>query len=93
VTDPRIFVRPSTLAEVFAFVGELERRPIARLVGPGPAHLEVFRRLCEADDAAGRLVADARHEAVAIEHGCTLVSTDADFDRFPGLRWRHSLRP
>lgn len=93
VTNPRIFVRPSTLAEVFAFVGELERRPTARVVGPGPAHLEIFRRLCEAADAAGRLVADAQHAAVAIEHGCTLVSTDADFDRFPDLRWRHPLRP
>jgi predicted nucleic acid-binding protein len=38
------------------------------------------------------LVADAQHAAVAVEHGCTLVTTDADFDRFPGLRWRHPLR-
>ena len=30
---------------------------------------------------------------VAIEHGCTMVSTDSDFDRFPGLRWQHPLRP
>jgi predicted nucleic acid-binding protein len=30
---------------------------------------------------------------VAVEHGCTLVTTDSDFDRFPDLRWRHPLRP
>jgi len=42
--------------------------------------------------ARGKLVADAQHAAVAIEHGCTMVSTDSDFDRFPGLRWRHPLR-
>jgi hypothetical protein len=30
---------------------------------------------------------------VAVEHGCTMVSTDSDFDRFPGLRWQHPLRP
>jgi predicted nucleic acid-binding protein len=29
--------------------------------------------------------------AVAIEHGCEFVSTDRDFRRFPGLRWRHPL--
>jgi len=92
VTNPRVFRRPSTLAEAFAFVGELERRPTARLIGPGPAHLEIFRRLCESSDAAGKLVADAQHAAVAIEHGCTLVTTDSDFDRFPELRWRHPLR-
>ena len=92
VTNPRIFRRPSTLEEAFAFVGELERRPTARLIGPGHAHLEIFRRLCESAGAAGKLVADAQHAAVALEHGCTLITTDSDFDRFPGLRWRHPLR-
>ena len=29
---------------------------------------------------------------MAVEHGCILVTTDADFDRFPGLRWQHPLR-
>jgi predicted nucleic acid-binding protein len=28
-----------------------------------------------------------------VEHGCTMVSTDSDFARFPGLRWQHPLRP
>jgi predicted nucleic acid-binding protein len=30
--------------------------------------------------------------AIAIEHGCTLITTDADFARFPGVRWQHPLR-
>lgn len=93
VTNPRIFRRPSTLAEVFAFLEELTSRPTARLVAPGPAHLAIFRELCEAAGASGKLAADAQHAAVALEHGCTLVTTDADFDRFPRLRWRHPLRP
>jgi predicted nucleic acid-binding protein len=38
------------------------------------------------------MVADAQHAAVAVEHGCTMVTTDSDFDRFPGLRWQHPLR-
>ncbi len=29
--------------------------------------------------------------ALAIEHGATLVTTDRDFARFPGLRFRHPL--
>ncbi|MBI4860481.1 MAG: PIN domain-containing protein [Candidatus Riflebacteria bacterium] len=41
----------------------------------------------------GKLSADAQHAAVAIEHGCTFVTTDSDFDRFPGPRWEHPLRP
>lgn len=92
VTNPRVFRRPSTLEEAWDFVGELVRRPQARLVGPGPEHLAIVEELCRQASASGKLVADAQHAAVAIEFGCTLVSTDADFDRFPALRWQHPLR-
>lgn len=93
VTNPRIFRRPSTLDEVFAFLDELVARPNARVVTPGPQHLEIWQKLCRASHATGKLVADAQHAAVAIEHGCTLVTTDSDFSRFTDLRWHHPLRP
>ena len=93
VTNPRVFRQPSGLEEAFAFSTELLRRPTARVVAPGRDHLEIFEDLCRRSGAAGKLVADAQHAAVAIEHGCTLVTTDSDFDRFPGLRWQHPLRP
>ena len=92
-TNDRIFSPPSTIDDAFGFVSGLVERPTARIVGPGPDHMVIFERLCRAAGATGKLVADAQHAAIAIEHGCTLVSTDSDFDRFPGLRWRHPLRP
>ena len=87
----RVFARPSTLDEVFAFIRELTDCPNARIVGPGPDHLTIFERLCRDAGAAGKQVADGQHAAVAIEHGCTMVSLDSDFARFPGLRWEHPL--
>jgi len=92
VTNPRVFLRPSSLEEVFGFIDELTSRPTARVIAPGGEHMAIFRQLCEAVQASGKLVADAQHAALAIEHGCTLVTTDSDFDRFPGLRWQHPLR-
>jgi toxin-antitoxin system PIN domain toxin len=92
-TNPRVFKQPSTLDEVFAFITELLQRPTARVVAPGPEHLAIFERLCRESAAAGKLVADAQHAALAIENGCTMVTTDSDYDRFPGLRWQHPLRP
>ena len=92
-TNHRIFDPPSTLENALAFVSSLVERPTARIVGPGPDHLEIFERLCRDARATGKLVADAQHAAVAVEHGCTLVSTDSDFSRFAGVRWRHPLRP
>ena len=93
VTNPRVFDPPSTLDRSFAFVSSLVKRPTARIVGPGPDHLDIFERLCRETGATGKLAADAQHAAVAMEHGCTIVSTDSDFSRFPGLRWQHPLAP
>ena len=92
VTNRRIFDPPSTLDQSFAFVSSLVERPTARIVGPGPDHLDILERLCRQSKVTGKLVADAQHAAVAIEHGCTMVSTDSDFSRFPSLRWQHPLR-
>lgn len=93
VTNRRVFPRPSTLDEVFAFVNALLERRATRVLNPGTAHLAIFENLCRQTSAAGKLVADAYHAAVAIEHGCTWVTTDGDFSRFPGLRCEHPLRP
>jgi toxin-antitoxin system PIN domain toxin len=90
-TNPRVFPRPSRLEEVLDFTNELVRQPTARLVGPGSRHWELVTELCRQADASGKLVADAAHAAVALENGCTLVTTDSDFGRFPKLRVRHPL--
>ncbi|MBM4037366.1 MAG: type II toxin-antitoxin system VapC family toxin [Planctomycetes bacterium] len=42
-------------------------------------------------EAKGNLVADAFLAALAIENGCEWITTDRDYARFPGLRWRHPL--
>jgi predicted nucleic acid-binding protein len=40
---------------------------------------------------AGNLTTDAHLAALAIEYGATLYSTDNDFSRFNGLRWRNPI--
>ena len=42
--------------------------------------------------ATGNLVSDAHLAALAIENGCVLYSTDADFARFPRLKWKNPLK-
>ncbi|HXJ43261.1 MAG TPA: PIN domain-containing protein [Bryobacteraceae bacterium] len=44
--------------------------------------------LLETIGIAGNLTTDAHLAALAIEYRATIVTTDADFARFPGLRWR-----
>ena len=93
VTNARVFDPPSTLDTAFAFVSSLTGRPTTCIGGPGPDHISILERLCRVAGATGKLVTDAQHAAVALEHGCTMVSTDSDFARFPDLRWQHPLRP
>lgn len=91
VTNPRIWDEPTTTEDALEFIERLRRRSNARTLSHGAASWEHFARLCRETQARGKLVADAYHAALAIEHGCELVTTDSDFARFVGLRHRHPL--
>lgn len=90
-TNPRVIVPPiphrGALEEVRAWLS----RPNVRVIEPGPRHLEVLGRMLDAAGTAGALTTDAHLAALAVEHQCELHSNDADFGRFPGLRWRNPL--
>ena len=53
-----------------------------------PVSGSFLRRLCEEPEAAGDLVPDAVIGAVAVEHGCEVVTLDRDFARFGSVRHR-----
>ncbi|MER3487498.1 MAG: VapC toxin family PIN domain ribonuclease [Chloroflexota bacterium] len=91
VTHPRVFKAPTPLHEALAFTEVLRSQPNCVLVQPGPRHWQIFERLCRETGAKGSLVADAYLAALAIESGCEWVTTDRDYSRFPGLRWRHPV--
>ncbi len=91
VTHPRVFRAPSAIETALTFVEALRDVPSAVLVEPGPRHWDIFGRLCRSANTKGNLVADAYLAALAIESGCEWITTDRDFARFPGLRWRHPL--
>ena len=93
VTHPAIFKAPTPLKVALEFIDQLRRSGNAVEILPGQAHWEIFTRLCRESDARGKLVADAFLAALAIENGCELATTDGDFARFGGLRWRHPLLP
>jgi len=88
VTHPRIFDPPSTIDEAVSFANDLRRHEHAILVAAGNRHWDIFSRVIREADARGNLVTDAYFAAMAIESGCELVSTDGDYARFPGLKWR-----
>lgn len=91
VTHPRVFDPPVPVADALAFATALRQQPNAVILAPGARHWEIFEGLCARVGAKGNLVADAYLAALALESGCEWITTDRDFSRFPGLRWRHPL--
>ncbi len=89
VTNARIFDPPTPMKTASAFCQHLVDWPRAVLIAPSRQHWDIFVSLCT--DIQGPLVSDAYLAALAIEHACELVTTDSDFARFKGLRWRHPL--
>jgi toxin-antitoxin system PIN domain toxin len=90
-THPRIWKTPLTAKQAFAFVNAVRAAPTIVPVHPGADHWRLFAVLCEEAGVRGNLVTDAWMAALAIEQGCTLVTTDRDFSRFRGLRHEHPL--
>jgi toxin-antitoxin system PIN domain toxin len=88
VTSRSIFKSPTPLDDALLFTRILRQQPHAVPVTPGARHWEIFTRLCRDAGAKGNLVADAYLAAMAIESGCEWITTDGDFARFPGLKWR-----
>jgi toxin-antitoxin system PIN domain toxin len=90
-TRPGLFRHPLTAETAFDLVDTWLDQTSATIVHPGPRHLVILRDLVLPIGTAGNLTSDAHLAALAIEHGAELCSSDTDFARFPGLKWRNPL--
>jgi hypothetical protein len=93
LTNPRIFQNPYSPAEILAIVGMWLDQPHVNIIHPSEQHFTFLARLIRQIGAAANLTTDAHLAALAIERGLILQTTDADFARFPGLRWNNPLVP
>ena len=91
MTHRAVLSRPASPAQAVDLVEQWFAYPHVLPLGPGTEHLQLFRRALDAAGAGGSLVTDAHLAALAMEHQAEVHSNDADFGRFPGLRWRNPL--
>ncbi len=85
-TNPRAFPEPLTTGEAVDIVADWLAHPTFVIVQPGDPHWEILKRLLLAMQVRGPEVSDAHLAALAVEHGCTLCTTDRRFAAFPGVR-------
>lgn len=91
VTNPRVFERPLGMADAWSQAKSWLGSAPAWVPMPTPRHAEILAQLLAGSGVHGNLVPDAHLAALAIEHGLELNSTDGDFARFAGLKWRNPL--
>ncbi len=83
---------PLDIDEAIQLLESWIAQPCVTVIHPTDRHPAVLRELLSPLGTAGNLTTDAHLAALAIEHGALLCSCDADFSRFPGLRWTDPLR-
>ena len=91
LTQRKLLLRPATPKQAVDYVQEWFRFSHITPINPGPDHLTHLRRNLTAAGVGGNLVTDAHIAALAMEYQAEVHSSDTDFSRFPGLRWRNPL--
>lgn len=91
-TNSRLHKRPLMLKEAVERVQSWLEQPCVRILTPTEEHWIIFQQMLRVGNATANLVSDAHLAALAIEHNCILASTDTDFARFRGLKWRDPVR-
>jgi toxin-antitoxin system PIN domain toxin len=90
-TRPGLFRQPLPVETSFDLITSWLNQPTATIVHPGSRHLPVLRELLRPLGSGGNLTSDAHLAALAIENAAELCSSDTDFQRFQGLKWRNPL--
>lgn len=92
-TNSRLHRRPLTLKEAIERVESWLNQPCVHVLQPTDQHWSLFQKMLTGGNAVANLVSDAHLAALAAEHNCVLCSTDVDFSRFRGLKWKNPLTP
>jgi len=92
MTSARIFANPMPVGDAVRHARSWLERPQVQILQPGARHADiVFQFLEDLGTAAASLATDAHLAALTQEYQGVLHTADADFSRFPGLRWRNPL--
>jgi toxin-antitoxin system PIN domain toxin len=86
-TNAKVTIRPLTISEAFRYLDDWLAQAPSCILHPSAEHLVIFRGLIARSGAVGNLISDAHLAAFAADHDGEIVSCDADFGRFPEVRW------
>jgi len=91
-TNHRLHKHPLSILEAIEVAEGWLNQPCVSLLQPTDQHWRIFQMMLKTGAASGNLVSDAHLAALAIEHNATLWSSDLDFARFSGLKWKNPFK-
>jgi uncharacterized protein len=91
-THPRVLERPLRVDDVMSRIATWLEQPHVHIPQPSDRHFGRLRGFLQGLGVAGNLTTDAHLAALAIDRGYVVATTDSDFARFPGLKWKNPLR-
>lgn len=90
-TNRRVFERPLTTQEAFAYLNNWLDFPAVSLIDAELEDLTTTEALLTTAGTAANLVSDAQIAAAALRLNGTVHSANADFARFPKVKWHNPL--
>jgi len=91
-TNRKVVAQPLSVAEVMGRLASWLELPHVHVAQPSDTHFSRLRSELERLGTAANLTTDAHLAVIAMERGYVLYTTEADFARFPGLRWRNPCK-
>ena len=90
-TNPRLGAAAVTVDRARQVVDTWLALPVVRILTPPADHFAKVITLVTQAMGSGPLISDAVLASYAIENRAVLHTNDADFSRFPALKWRNPL--
>lgn len=90
-TNPSVFREPLDAVDAIRIVERWLDRPGVELGLPTATHWTTLIGMARDGQARGPLTTDAHLAALTAEHGGVLYTTDRDFARFEGVKFRNPL--
>jgi toxin-antitoxin system PIN domain toxin len=90
-TNRAVLENPWSVDDALQRVEAWLAQPNVRIVPPTHRHAELLFAFLRDAGVAGNLTTDAHLAALAVEHGCTVYTTDMDFARFAGVSWENPV--
>lgn len=90
-THRRVFPIPMSVDVAASTIESWLATPVASFLVPDPRQLTLALGLARSLGTAGHLTTDIQIASYALKVGGVVATADADFARFPGVRWKNPL--